>query len=76
MPKPAAFNPEENIYTVAEAARVLGCNRHVVTGLFSKEHGVSDVSRLRDRARGLRKYSQLRIPHSAVARVLARIRVK
>ena len=76
MPRPPAFNPEENFYTVAEVAALLRCNRHLVTDLFSTEHGVRDNSQLRVRSRRLRKYSQLRIPHSAVARVLARIRVK
>jgi hypothetical protein len=77
MPRPPAFNPEEKIYTVAEVAALLCCNRHLVTDLFSKEHGVIDVSRLRPgRSRRLRKYSQLRIPHSAVVRVRARLEVK
>jgi hypothetical protein len=83
----AAFNPEEKMYTVNEVAALLRCNRHVVSYLFAKEHGVLDNSLLRDRPlfvidkktqkrRHLRKFSQLRIPHSAFVRVRARLEVK
>lgn len=75
MPRPAAFNPEEKIYTVKELEARLRFDRHTIVRLFLSEHGVRDLSLTRPRV-GKPKNHTLRIPHSAVARVLARMAVK
>jgi len=72
VPRPSAFNLEEKIYTVKELVAILRLDRHVIVRLFANEHGVRDLSMIRPKV-GKRKNHSLRIPQSAVNRVVSRM---
>ncbi len=72
LPRPSAFNLEEPVFTVKELSEKLKLDRHVIVRLFVKEHGVRDLSLIRPKV-GQRKNHTLRIPQSAVNRVLSRM---
>ena len=73
MPKPPVVSLDEQFLTVAQVAEQLKLDRHHVTRLFSAEPDVlifgNPVTK-----KDTRKYRLIRIPQSAVNRVLARHR--
>lgn len=75
MPRPAAFNIEEELFTVAEVCEKLKLERHTVTKMFAHEAGCIRLGNV-DTVRGKRKYRMLRIPQSLLTRVLARRMVR
>ncbi len=75
MPRSAAINIQDKLFTVAEVAALLRLDRHVVTGMFVGESGVLVLGNA-ETVRGCRKYRQLRIPQSVLNRVVARNTVR
>ena len=66
---------DEPIYTVNEAARILRLSPNQARSIFRNEPGVHDLSASSPQSRFLRRKSQLRIPHTVLARFWRRTEI-
>jgi hypothetical protein len=66
---------DEPIYTVNETARILRLSPNQVRSIFRNEPGVHDISAISPQSRFLRRKSQLRIPHTVLARFWKRTEI-
>src|SRR5437868_3776126 len=73
--KPLVPPFDEPIYTVNEAARILRLSPNQARSIFRNEPGVHDLSAISPQSRFLRRKSQLRIPHTVLARFWRRTEI-
>src|SRR6059036_3699440 len=66
---------DEPIYTINEAARILRLSPNQARSIFRNEPGVHDLSAISPQSRFLRRKSQLRIPHTVLARFWRRTEI-
>src|SRR5256885_945023 len=73
--KPLVPPFDEPIYTINEAAKILRLSPNQVRAIFRNEPGVHDLPSHCPQSRFLRRKSQLRIPHTVLARFWKRTEI-